>query len=67
MKTESIKELIDLCRAAQCAVTLEGCQSGVVAKIMATRGEVSRQTSVYLDSNDREMADKLEAAVRRVQ
>lgn len=67
MKTESIKELIVLCRAGQCAVSLEGCQSGVVAKVVATRGEVSKQTSVYLDSNDKEIGAKLEAAVQRVQ
>lgn len=67
MKTESIKELIDLCRAGQCAVKLEGCQTGVVAVIIANRGVVTKQTSVFLDPNDKEMADKLESAVHSVQ
>lgn len=67
MTTESIKQLIDLCRAGQCAVTLAGCQTGVVAEVTATRGEVFKQTSVYLDSNDKENGPKLAAAVQRVQ
>ena len=67
MKIESLKELIELCRAGQCAVTLEACQSGIVAKVVANRGEVSKQTSVWLDNNDKEMVEKLEAAIRRVQ
>jgi hypothetical protein len=67
MKTESIKELVELCRAGKCAVKLEACQTGVVAHVVANRGEVSKQTSVWLDNNDKEMAEKLEAAIRRVQ
>jgi hypothetical protein len=34
---------------------------------VANRGEVSKQTSVWLDNNDKEMAEKLEAAIQRVQ
>jgi hypothetical protein len=67
MKTESLKELVELCRAGQCAVKLEACQTGVVAQVMTNRGEVSKQTSVWLDNNDPRMAEKLEAAIQRVQ
>lgn len=67
MKTESLKELIDLCRAGQCAVKLEACQTGIVANIVANRGHVSLQTSIYLDPNDKEIAEKLQSAIQRVQ
>jgi len=67
MKTESIKELIDFCRAWQCAVKLEACQTGVVANVTSNRGKLFLQTSVYLDSNDKDMRDKLESAARLVQ
>ena len=67
MKTESLKELIDLCRAGQCSVSMEACQTGIVANITANRGHVSLQTSVYLDANDKEIAEKLQTAIHRVQ
>jgi len=67
MKKESIKELIDLCRAGKCAVALEACQTGVVAKVTASRGNVFKQTSVYLDPNDADMAARLDAAIQDVQ
>lgn len=67
MKTESIQELVDLCRAGQCAISLEGCTTGVVAKIQATRAKVSRITSVFLDANDLKMGGKLQQAVESVQ
>lgn len=67
MKTESLKELINLCIAGQCSVKLEACQTGIVANITATRGHVNLQTSIYLDRNDAEIAEKLETAIQRVQ
>lgn len=67
MKIESLKELIDLCRAGQCAVKLEACQTGIVAHVTANRGHVSLQTSIFLDPNDKEIAEKLQTAIGRVQ
>lgn len=67
MKTESIKELIDLCRAGQCFVKLEASQTGVVALVTSSRGHVHLETSIYLDANDPENAEKLQTAIRRVQ
>ena len=67
MRTESLKELIALCRAGQCSVTLEANQSGIVARVSSSRGGVILQTAVYLDANDEEISEKLETAVRRIQ
>lgn len=67
MKIESLKELIELCRAGQCAVKLEAYQTGIIAHITANRGYVSLQTSIYLDPNDKEIAEKLQTAIQRVQ
>lgn len=67
MKTESIKELIALCQAGCCAIKLEGCASGVVATVSSNRGKLALQTTEYLDVNDASTAEKLEAAVKRVQ
>lgn len=67
MKTESIKELIALCRAGSCSIKLEGCTSGVVATVSSNRGKLALQTIEYLDVNDAGAAEKLEAAVKRVQ
>jgi len=46
---------------------MEACQTGIVANITANRGHVSLQTSVYLDANDKEIAEKLQTAIHRVQ
>lgn len=67
MKTETIKALIALCRAGQCSITLEACQTGVVAKVFSVRGHVSLQTSTYLDANDAASGENLENAIKRVQ
>jgi hypothetical protein len=67
MKTETIKSLIELCRAGQCAITIEACTTGAVAKVSASRGHVLLQTSEYLDQNDPAVGEKLENAVKRVQ
>lgn len=67
MKNESLRELVELCRAGSCAVTLEACQTGIVAQVTANRADTTRSTSQWLDRNDADMAGKLEAAIRRVQ
>ena len=67
MNTETIKALIALSRAGQCAITLEVCQTGVVANLSSVRGHVSLSTSTYLDANDPAAGDKLENAVKRIQ
>ncbi len=67
MNTETIKALIALCRAGQCAIALEACQTGVVARVSSVRGHVALQTSEYLDANDPSAGEKLEKAVKRVQ
>ena len=67
MKTESLKELIALCRAGQCSVKLDASQTGIVAQVEANRGHVNLQTSIYLDANDIDIAEKLQTAIHRVQ
>lgn len=67
MSNKSIQELITFCRSKSCSITLEGGSTGVVARITANRGHVLLSTSVYLDANDAEKAEKLKAAVERVQ
>lgn len=67
MNTETIKALIALCRAGQCSITLEACQTGVVAKVSSLRGHVTLQTSTYLDANDAASGENLENAIKRVQ
>jgi hypothetical protein len=67
MKTESIKELVQLCIAGNCTVKLEACKTGTVAIVSSNRGEVFKQTSAWLDINDSAMDEKLKAAVGRVQ
>jgi hypothetical protein len=67
MKTESIKELIALCRAGSCSIKLDGCATGIVATVTSNRGKLTLQTTEYLDVHDKEIAKKLEDAVKRVQ
>ena len=67
MKTESLKELIELCRAGKCSVKLEACETGIVAHVVAIRGGVSKTLSEWLDHNDARMDEKLREAVARVQ
>lgn len=67
MKQESLDELIELCRAGQCSINLDAAQTGIVAKVVAHRGRVNLETTVYLDRNDKEAADKLENAIHLVQ
>jgi len=67
MKTESLKEIIELCCAGKCSVTLEARETGIVITVATIRASVSKTTTEWLDRNDKEMAEKLEAAVQRVQ
>jgi len=67
MNNESIKQLVDLCRASLCDLKLEVCRSGIVANIGATRGDVYKSTSVYLDYNDPDASTKLESCIKKVQ
>jgi len=67
MKQESLDELIELCRAKQCSIDLDAAQTGIVAKVVAHRGRVNLETTVYLDRNDKEAAVKLKNAVESVQ
>jgi len=67
MTNKEIKALIELCVSGHCAITLEACQTGVVASVKSMRGKVVLETSEYLDRNDNEVAEKLDAAIKRVQ
>lgn len=67
MNDQAIKSLIKLCQSAQVNITLEACQTGVVAKVSASRGGVHSETYAYLDQNGTENAKLLEHAVQRVQ
>ena len=67
MTIKSIQELITLCRAGSCAIELHVCQSGAGVTVRSHRKGVFMQTSEYLDANDAEAVEKLEAAVKRVQ
>jgi hypothetical protein len=67
MKSESLKELIELCQSAQCMVKLEACSTGLVVTVTANRNGVYKTTSGHLDKNDPEMAERLERLVQLVQ
>ena len=66
MKTEALKELVELCNTGDCTVQLEASKSGIVTIVQAHRNGVSLQTSVYLDRNDAKMGEVLQATVDRV-
>lgn len=66
MKTESINELIEMCRAGNCSLRLEACKTGVVARVWSQRGDVALETSVYLDANDARSGEVLDNAIRRI-
>ena len=67
MKTKSIKELVELCRSGMCDIFLEGSSIGVVASVAANRGGVSKHISAFLDYNDKNIGDKLEELIKKVQ
>jgi len=67
MKAESLKELIELCRSAQCQIELYAEPTGIVATVTADRGGVHKSTCGHLDTNDPEMAERLERLVQLVQ
>ena len=66
MKTEALKELVELCHTGDCTVQLEASKSGIVAIVRAHRNGVSLQTSVYLDRNDTKMGEGLQETIDRV-
>lgn len=66
MKTKTISELIEMCVTNRCAIRLEACTTGVVARVSGERGDVSVETSVYLDANDPDAGQKLDNAVKRI-
>lgn len=66
MTTETIKELIGMCRDGRCLINLEACSTGIVAKIKASRGSMGVEMSVWLDANDKCAPAKLTKAVRQI-
>ena len=67
MKAALILDLVGLCRAGLCSVSLQGTQTGVVMNVTANRDQVTKQTSLFLDPNDKEIEAKIESAIQRVQ
>jgi len=75
MKTESLQELVNLCRARLCKITLKATSTGVVMTVTAYRdmsiggstGLVSREVSRWLDANDAEIGLKLDETTQMVQ
>jgi hypothetical protein len=66
MTTKTLNELIEMCRIGNCAITLEACTTGIVARVRANRQDVSLEKSVWLDANADYAGRMLDNAVRAI-
>ncbi len=66
MKTETLQELITLCKESLCNISLECSDVGIVVEIKFKKNWVLRQAGVYLDRNDTLIGNKLLQLIEKV-
>lgn len=64
---ELLQSLTSLCESNQCAINLQASTTGIIATVTSSKNEVFKQTSVYLDRNDKRAYEKLNEAILRLQ
>ncbi len=66
-QNQTLLEIVEMCRAGRCRITLHPSGPGVLAVVESVRLDANLKTSVWLDVTDPRAHEKLRLAVQRTQ